>query len=47
MKPRPDEYKLMKELFNNLDKNERKKLLQKYQNTTIGKSVCIYCLKIF
>ncbi|MDC0231112.1 RING finger protein [Aureispira] len=43
--PRPEEYKLMTELFNKLDKNKRIILLQKYKNTKIGNSICIYCLK--
>ena len=32
-------------LFNKLEKNERTILLQKYKNTKIGNSICIYCLK--
>lgn len=43
--PHPDEYKFMLELFNDLDKNKRTALLQKYKNTKIGKSICITCLK--
>ena len=42
--PHPDEYKLLKELFDKLKDDEKKQLIIKYKNTNISKSVCITCL---
>ena len=43
--PHPDEYKLLKELFDKLKDEEKKQLITKYKNTDIGKSICGTCLK--
>jgi len=43
--PHPDEYKLLKELFDKLQDEEKKQLITKYKNTNIGKSICGTCLK--